>query len=169
MRINKKNGFTLIELIIVIVIIGILASIAAPMMGGVKAKAIAAEAATALGTIRTAVKSYYAENNNIPNMLVIAAYGQRLGLNPDDFDGVYFSKECYSISGDCYGDYNHPLYNFVTCMIDDTKAVKGPEAIALVDNPPGRIRLYISTGQITQHGFKASGFMDDDEYQGRYN
>lgn len=60
MRLNK-NSFTLTELIIVIVIISVLASIAIPTIGLVKKKAIATEAIAAPGTIRTAEKLYYLE------------------------------------------------------------------------------------------------------------
>lgn len=47
---NKKNGFTLIELMAVIVIMGVLAAVGIPKLFGVTAKAKAAEVPTAAGT-----------------------------------------------------------------------------------------------------------------------
>ncbi len=49
-RISQKQGFTLIELMVVIVIIGILAAIAIPKLFGMTAKAKAQEVGPAAGT-----------------------------------------------------------------------------------------------------------------------
>ena len=63
MRKNFKNssGFTLIELMIVVAIIGILAAIAIPNFMNYQCKAKQSEAKANLGNIRTAEEAYRAE------------------------------------------------------------------------------------------------------------
>jgi type IV pilus assembly protein PilE len=58
-----KQAFTLIELMIVVVIIGILASIALPNFTKMVEKAKAEQAATYLRVIRTGEKIYWANNS----------------------------------------------------------------------------------------------------------
>ena len=111
MRINK-NSFTLIELIVVVIIIGILASVAMPMLGALNKKAIASEAITTLGMIRTCEKLYYVEHGAycVPTDLVLAGY-----LKMSDIDGTYFSSYCYmSIS------VSNPAHTYFTCVTSST-------------------------------------------------
>lgn len=58
---KNKKGFTLIELMIVVAIIGILAAIAIPNFLNYQCKARQSEAKTALGTVRTLQEAYLAE------------------------------------------------------------------------------------------------------------
>ncbi len=64
-RIRRKDkGFTLIELMIVVAIIGILAAIAIPNFMNYQCKAKQSEAKSNLGNIRTAEEAYYAEKDS---------------------------------------------------------------------------------------------------------
>jgi prepilin-type N-terminal cleavage/methylation domain-containing protein len=60
---KNKKGFTLIELMIVVAIIGILAAIAIPNFMNYQCKARQSEAKSNLGAIRVAQETYMAENN----------------------------------------------------------------------------------------------------------
>ena len=69
---KNKKGFTLIELMIVVAIIGILAAIAIPNFLRFQAKSKQSEAKTNLGGIFTAQIAYFGENNTYGNFTQIA-------------------------------------------------------------------------------------------------
>ena len=71
------RGFTLIELMIVVAIIGILAAIAIPNFMTYQAKARQSEAKVNLGGMFTTATSYFAENNTFS-----VATGDTLGYKP---------------------------------------------------------------------------------------
>ena len=62
-RILNREGFTLVELMIVVAIIGILAAIAIPNFLEFRLKAKTSEAKSNLGAIRTAELAYFSEWN----------------------------------------------------------------------------------------------------------
>ena len=66
----KKNqkGFTLIELLIVVAIIAILAAIAIPQFASYRQKAYNSAALSDIRNFKTALESYFAENQSYPTM-----------------------------------------------------------------------------------------------------
>ena len=65
---RKKNGFTLVELIVVVAIIGILAAIAVPSFQNAGNKAKQKEASMALGSYIKAAQAYYTEQSSMPTV-----------------------------------------------------------------------------------------------------
>ncbi len=64
---RNQKGFTLIELMIVIAIIGILAAIAIPQFTKYRAKAFNAAALSDARNLKTDLEAYYAEWEQYPN------------------------------------------------------------------------------------------------------
>ena len=62
----KQKGFTLIELMIVVAIIGVLAAIAMPQYNKYVARTQVAEAFTMLGPVKKALTLYYQETGKFP-------------------------------------------------------------------------------------------------------
>jgi type IV pilus assembly protein PilE len=62
-----KKGFTLLEIIVVLIILGIIATFAFTHYQGVIENGRKAEAKTVLGTIRTAAVAYYEERGSYPD------------------------------------------------------------------------------------------------------
>ena len=66
---NNKNGFTLIELMIVVAIIGILVALAIPRYGDMIEKANHGATLGNLAAIRSAINIYYGQNSAMPDSL----------------------------------------------------------------------------------------------------
>lgn len=65
-KLRSNKGFTLIELLIVVAIIGILAAIAIPQFSAYRQKAYHSAAVSDLKNTKTALESYYADNQHYP-------------------------------------------------------------------------------------------------------
>ena len=67
----KKQGFTLIELMVVIVIMGILAAVAVPKLFGMIAKSKASEVGPAAGTYVKLQQAYFSESSTVGGWTLI--------------------------------------------------------------------------------------------------
>lgn len=65
---RKESGFTIVELLIVIVVIGILAALVVTTFSGVQKKARDSERQTDINAIHGQVEAYYAQNGKYPTI-----------------------------------------------------------------------------------------------------
>lgn len=66
---RRDAGFTLIEILLVVVIIGILAAVAVPRLGGRVGMSQVAAAKASIGAIGTAIDLYETDNGKLPESL----------------------------------------------------------------------------------------------------
>jgi len=91
-----KRGFTLIELIVVIIIVGILASVGMTQYTKVVEKGRAAEARLILGSLRTAEIA-----ENVENGAYTTVAGLGVAAPTSCATTHYFSYSCASATGTC--------------------------------------------------------------------
>lgn len=91
---QDKKGFTLVELLIAMILVGVLAAVAIPLMQTNVNKAKKSEAVAAMGVIRTAATLYGIEYNSVPSSmdnLLINGF-----INQGDLNGTYYNYSNYS-------------------------------------------------------------------------
>lgn len=93
----STKGFTLIELMIVVAIIGILAAIALPAYQDYTGRAQASEALSATGGIRADIGAYLVENDVLP------PNGTAVHQSATDTEGKYFNAGSVAV-GDGNGE-----------------------------------------------------------------
>ena len=140
----RRKGFTMIELMIVIVIVAILASVAIPMLRSRVERAKYTEAMAGCSTIATALKAAIAERSGDTSFTTASIdTPAELGFETADLQGKYFDLGSYSISGLSYA----PSTGAIAYNITATPAsVSGaPTLGSLVLNQNGTFTLNGST------------------------
>ena len=101
-KIRDRRGFALIELVVVIMVVGILAAVAIPILRDKNEASKWSEAAATAGAIRTSVRFYYAENPTAAGLLAGSALtdatAAQLGFKAGDLTGRYFAVGNFTIA-----------------------------------------------------------------------
>ena len=122
---RSKKGFTLVELMIVVAIIGILAAIAIPNFLNFRMKAKTAEAKSNLGAIRSTEVAYFAENDAF--IWGIALYPGSAGSAKQNWinSATPFSIIGFAPEGDVYYDYSVLAEDGVAATNDFSARARG--------------------------------------------
>ncbi len=102
------SGFTLVELLIVVIIVGILAAVAIPLFRGATKDAYLSEADTGLGLIGRSMRSVIASQTGYTDWTALATKytagpGLKVSSIPElriddhDLDGRYFDNDSYRL------------------------------------------------------------------------
>ena len=89
---KSQKGFTLVELLVVVAIIGVLAAVAIPKFTGATDEAKVAKIKADMRTIGSAIALYQAKNNGTnPTDLAILVTDKYLASEPKDPDGTSYA------------------------------------------------------------------------------
>lgn len=127
-----RKGFTLIELMVVILIVGILAAVAIPIMRGRVDAAKWTEGKSMAGTLATAIRAYAAEKGPSASLFgdesVLTLV--ELGFATGDLTGTYFSSTNYSWVSD-YDPTDVPPVLTYTITVTAPAGITTPSQVTL--------------------------------------
>ena len=97
---QAKKGFTLVEILIVVVILGILAAIVIPQFTSASETAKASSLTSQLQTIRSQLELYQVQHNGVYPLLATMQNG-----SPDDWSGLTTITDVDGSAGTDFGPY----------------------------------------------------------------
>ena len=136
-----KKGFTLIELMVVILIVAILAAVAIPIMRGRLEAAKWSEGKAMMGTIATSIRAFgaeYGEGVAQPTIVGVASK-TCLGFSAPDLTGTYFNSGDFTITA-----WSNPVGGPFTYQITSTPTGTNPPS-----NPASMTLTMAATGKTT--------------------
>jgi len=130
---TSRKGFTLIELMVVIFIVGILAAVAIPIMRGRIDAAKWSEGKAAAGSIRTAARAWIAEKGNDYDFVGNYVDFTTLGFAVGDLDGKYFVEADFAFVIANGGGAVQPTYTITVTAGGAAEAPTSPAVMTLDD------------------------------------
>lgn len=106
---RRNSGFTLVELLIVVAIIGILAAIAVPSYRDYITRGKITEATGNLADLRVKMEQYYMDNRRYSSTTGGGTCGITGGNSPTVANQKYFTYTCASSAANTAGDQNYTL------------------------------------------------------------
>lgn len=96
------DGFSLVEVVIFLVIVGLSSAIALPICHSNDKKAKMAEADASLGRLRTQLRIYYSKNGEYPKeaSAINVVGGAWNDINSGELTGKYFADASYTYESD---------------------------------------------------------------------
>jgi len=135
---KNRNGFTLIELMVVILIVGILAAIAIPILRSRIDAAKWSEGKSMMGTIATAMRAYAAEKgtgSTPPTAIVGPSVPTTLGFDQQDLTGTYFQYSDFGFTIQNWPSDTDGVLRFtITCNPGLTTAPSVPAGMQYVED-----------------------------------
>ena len=111
---QRENGFTLIELMIVVAIIGILAAVAVPMYLDHTVRSQVAEGINLASGVKTAVSEFYQERGRFPTDNTEASVAAATDISSKYVQSIAVEDEVITIT---YGDQANPQINGETVTL----------------------------------------------------
>ena len=128
---KKQEGFTLLELLIVIVIIGILAVLIVPNLTAGPQRARDSQRKSDLRNVKTALETYFNDNNQYPSSANYAALSTPLTPTyiktlPVDPKGGTTAAPIYTYTATCSGTPSTCTSYALTATLENTNDPQGP-------------------------------------------
>jgi type IV pilus assembly protein PilA len=136
---KSSKGFTMVELMVVVLIVGILAAVAVPLMSGRIDSSKWSEAKAAMGTIASAMRSYAAEKGNFSSAPTLA----QLGISDNELDGTYFTHQAYAITSATAS--NGQVSFVITCTAANSTRSGKPSSPATMTLTCNAANSYVAT------------------------
>lgn len=136
---KSQKAFTMVELMVVVLIVGILAAVAVPLMSGRIDSAKWSEAKAAMGTIASAIRSYAAEKGNFTTAPSLA----EVGISNNDLDGTYFTHNAYAITS--ASNASGQISFVITCTAASSTRSNKPTTPAAMTLTSSAANSYVAT------------------------